>query len=103
MRKITNTLSYRSIDGEYVGQMVLNYLRSLQFGVKYIYETLPKLVTVWLDFAANLNQVGTRVKKASEIIAARQIQLRNINKQIRSHSQKVPAYIVSTLCVTYGC
>lgn len=29
----------------------LNYIRALQCGVKYIYRTMPRLLTIWLDLA----------------------------------------------------
>lgn len=31
----------------------INYLEALQRGVKYIYQTMPRLLTVWLDLAEN--------------------------------------------------
>lgn len=31
----------------------VNYHEALQRGVKYIYQTMPRLLTVWLDLAEN--------------------------------------------------
>lgn len=31
----------------------INYHEALQRGVKYIYQTMPRLLTVWLDLAEN--------------------------------------------------
>ncbi|KAA8902478.1 hypothetical protein FN846DRAFT_780587 [Sphaerosporella brunnea] len=35
--------------GEHARLIVQNYLRALAFGVKYIFQTMPRLLTVWLD------------------------------------------------------
>ena len=37
------------LDGEHARLIVQCYLRALQFGVKYIFQTMPRLLTVWLD------------------------------------------------------
>lgn len=83
------------MDGSYVGYMCLNYIRSLSYGVKYIYETLPKLITVWLDFAANINKVGNTSsgRNQQEIISTRKRQLSAINTHIRNYSGRLPGYI----------
>jgi serine/threonine-protein kinase ATR len=37
------------LGGEHAKLIVQNYLRALAFGVKYIFQTMPRLFTVWLD------------------------------------------------------
>lgn len=32
---------------------VQNYLLALKHGVKYIYRTMPRLLTIWLDLGEN--------------------------------------------------
>jgi hypothetical protein len=34
--------------------VVKNYIRCLIAGNRYIFETLPKMLTLWLDFAAQM-------------------------------------------------
>ena len=31
------------------------YLQALRFGVKYIYRTMPRMLTLWLDLAESNN------------------------------------------------
>jgi hypothetical protein len=31
-----------------------NYAKSLEFGTKYTYQTLPRLLTLWLDIASKV-------------------------------------------------
>src|SRR5882757_8291957 len=42
--------------GETAKLVVENYLRSLSFGTKYVYQTLPRLLTLWLDLGTQVNQ-----------------------------------------------
>lgn len=37
------------LSGEIVKLVIENYIRSIPFGTKYWHQTLPKLVTLWLD------------------------------------------------------
>lgn len=37
------------ISGEITKLVIENYLRSIPFGSKYWYQTIPKLITLWLD------------------------------------------------------
>ncbi|KAK7207679.1 hypothetical protein BZA70DRAFT_271921 [Myxozyma melibiosi] len=37
--------------GHYHRLACRSYCKALKFGVKYVYQTLPKLLTLWLDFA----------------------------------------------------
>ena len=41
------------ISGETAKLVVENYLRSLAFGAKYIFQTLPRILTLWLDLGAD--------------------------------------------------
>lgn len=41
--------SQQFLNGEHAKLIVQNYLRALAFGVKYIFQTMPRLLTVWLD------------------------------------------------------
>lgn len=42
-------VSFSTKCGETAKLVIENYLRSITFGVKHIYETIPKLLTLWLD------------------------------------------------------
>ncbi|CAN6601487.1 serine/threonine-protein kinase Mec1p [Trichomonascus vanleenenianus] len=81
-------------DGSYVLSMVKNYLQSLQYGVKHIHETLPKVITVWLDYAANYNKVSPNCRfNREKLMANRRKSLKDTNELIRKFSTRLPAYI----------
>lgn len=40
-----------------MGKLVIeNYLRSLAFGAKYIFQTLPRVLTLWVDLGSEPEQ-----------------------------------------------
>lgn len=45
-----------SLSGEATKLVIDNYLRSLTYGSKYVFQTLPKLLTLWLEHASTVDQ-----------------------------------------------
>ncbi|KAJ5681529.1 uncharacterized protein N7477_001469 [Penicillium maclennaniae] len=44
------------LSGEATKLVIDNYLRSLTYGSKYVFQTLPKLLTLWLEHASIVDQ-----------------------------------------------
>ena len=47
----------------YVQQVVLNFATSLSYGSEHIYQSLPRMLALWLDFSAEVctfNTAGMR-------------------------------------------
>ncbi|KAJ5806956.1 hypothetical protein N7474_010548 [Penicillium riverlandense] len=44
------------LSGEATKLVIDNYLRSLTYGSKYVFQTLPKVLTLWLEHASIVNQ-----------------------------------------------
>lgn len=40
--------------GDLAMHVVVNYLRAVAFGVKYIFQTIPRLLTLWLDLGEDI-------------------------------------------------
>jgi serine/threonine-protein kinase ATR len=100
------------LEGELERLMVINYCRSLVYGVKYVYETLPKMITTWLDFAAQIKRPPASQKyvfvyflgekkhltfrsSQAKVIKARTDVLRSINEFLMKSTIRVPSYFVS--------
>ncbi|KAJ6104203.1 hypothetical protein N7523_010523 [Penicillium sp. IBT 18751x] len=47
---------YPRLSGEATKLVIDNYLRSLTYGSKYVFQTLPKLLTLWLEHASIVDQ-----------------------------------------------
>ncbi|ORX89906.1 hypothetical protein K493DRAFT_288711 [Basidiobolus meristosporus CBS 931.73] len=84
-----------------------NYGRALTFGTKYIYQTLPRLLTLWLDFGANTGlqpEPSNSGKAKSPEDRSNKFHL--VNKMVRRLNERLPAYqfltafpqIISRIC-----
>lgn len=47
--------NFLSVNGETAKLVIQNYLRSLGYGAKYIYQTLPRILTLWLDLGSQVD------------------------------------------------
>ncbi|CAH6721238.1 serine/threonine-protein kinase Mec1p [[Candida] jaroonii] len=69
-------------DGIYEKNTIKLFLKSLALGASYIYEILPKLITIWLDFAL----ISNHSRDANQNLEA-------IIKLIDQESKHIPAYV----------
>ena len=54
---LMNTLlTAASLSGETAKLVIENFLRSLANGNKYVFQTLPKILTLWLEHASSVNE-----------------------------------------------
>lgn len=86
------------IQGETAKLVIENYLRSLAFGAKYIYQTMPRILTLWLDLGFETEQPldlkhGNDETFRSHTIAHRRKLLGACNSQIRKYVDRLPAFV----------
>lgn len=89
------------ITGETAKLVVENYLRSLAFGAKYIYQTLPRILTLWLDLGSVSEQpldpkYGNDETFRAHTMAQRRKLLSACNSQIRKYIDRLPAFAFYT-------
>lgn len=82
------------LNGELFKCVCLSYLRSLHYGNKYIYETLPRVLTLWLDFGANVGTIVATKEERPRIAQSRQQKLASINDQVERSLKKLPVFLV---------
>ncbi|EON65245.1 hypothetical protein W97_04482 [Coniosporium apollinis CBS 100218] len=88
-------ISFRS--GETAKLVVDNFIRSMCFGAKYYYQTIPRLLTVWLDLGMDVHQATQHPVSAEADIVAMQIRnLDAMHRQIRKYAERLPGYIFYT-------
>ena len=52
-----------------MGKLVIeNYLRSLAFGAKYIFQTLPRVLTLWVDLGSEPEQNAESKHSTEELV-----------------------------------
>ncbi|KEQ70449.1 hypothetical protein M436DRAFT_53559 [Aureobasidium namibiae CBS 147.97] len=80
------------VSGELTKLVIENYLRSVPFGSKYWYQTIPKIITLWLDLGMDCIQ-KTRNDAQSEVMVKRSSWLDAIHKQMKKYFDRIPPYI----------
>jgi serine/threonine-protein kinase ATR len=93
--------SEKYLIGETAKLVIDNYLRSLTYGTKYLYQTLPRILTLWLDLGTQAtqpvdNRPGSTKDFVPRITEARKTNLKNIHIRFNKHIQRLPAYIFYT-------
>lgn len=88
------------IIGETAKLVIENYLRSLSYGTKYIYQTLPRVLTLWLDLGTQVTlpidpKYGNKDFMA-KIAGHRKEQLHLIHSRFTKYVQKMPAFLFYT-------
>jgi serine/threonine-protein kinase ATR len=89
------------LTGETAKLVIENYLRSLSYGTKYIYQTLPRILTLWLDLGIQVNQKldekhGNSREFLLRIASLRKSHLEQINGRFNKYVSKIPAYMFYT-------
>lgn len=65
------------------------YAKAMRYGSKYIYQTVPRLLTLWLDMGESTNPHASDVFK-------------KINAEVSRSIETVPAYKVSSIYKSFS-
>ena len=76
---------------EFILPVVLNFGQSLIHGNTYIYQSMPRMLTLWLDYGAEIVEYETRSGRnrsevASQAMKAVIVQLNKVNFQHHLHT-----------------
>jgi serine/threonine-protein kinase ATR len=89
------------LTGETAKLVIENYLRSLTYGTKYIYQTLPRILTLWLDLGTQVSQnidprLGNSKDFVTRITNCRKDNLAQLHGRFQKYINKMPAYMFYT-------
>ncbi|KAH8660790.1 protein kinase-like protein rad3 [Tricladium varicosporioides] len=89
------------LTGETAKLVIENYLRSLSYGTKYIYQTLPRILTLWLDLGTQVIQpIDPRYGNTKEFVTRignqRKEHLNQLHARFNKYINKMPAYMFYT-------
>ncbi|KAK8061288.1 hypothetical protein PG994_007654 [Apiospora phragmitis] len=85
------------LTGETAKLVIENYIRSLNYGTKYLYQTLPRILTLWLELGAQLDRApASKVSITRELHHRRKTQLQSLHSYLYKYIQRMPAYIFYT-------
>jgi serine/threonine-protein kinase ATR len=91
--------------GDTAKLVIDNYLRSMMYGPKYLYRTVPKVLTLWLDFGHDLVSRRKKQKSASrrkqdeldQLVLLREKTLKGMHTQIKKYMlDRLQPYVVYT-------
>jgi serine/threonine-protein kinase ATR len=85
------------ITGDLARLVIENYIRSLSFGTKYLYQTLPRALTLWLEMGADVNRAPEgKASLTQELFRRRTTQLNKLHEFLEKYISRVPAYTFYT-------
>lgn len=74
--------SQNDTSGYFEQQIIRYFLKALALGPSYIFEALPKFITVWLDFAQRTNKARDAERKLNQIV-----------HDINTYKNTIPIYV----------
>ncbi|KAK5108367.1 hypothetical protein LTR62_008397 [Meristemomyces frigidus] len=84
--------------GEMTKSVIENLMRSIPFGNKYWHETIPKVLTLWLDLGLEILKKPGKGDRGEDpaVLERRQKALAAVNKQFQKYYERIPAYVFYT-------
>lgn len=85
------------LSGETAKLVIENYLRSLNFGTKYLAQTLPRILTLFLELGAQVDKAPDgKISISRELHTRRKAILHEVYKNFHKNVARMPAYIFYT-------
>ncbi|KAL8774572.1 MAG: hypothetical protein Q9209_000945 [Squamulea sp. 1 TL-2023] len=98
--KMTAKRAQTFLSGEMAKLVVENYIRSLAYGAKYIHQTLPRALTLWLELGVDAelpldSKYGTDEFRTHTAQQRRRM-LAAVNAQVKKYSDRLPGFVFYT-------
>ncbi|XP_072111125.1 serine/threonine-protein kinase ATR isoform X1 [Mobula birostris] len=77
--------------GDLIRYIVLHFGTSLRFGNQFIYQSMPRMLSLWLDYGAKAYELEKASGRTADRIAMR-TELEKINKVIEDHTNYLAPY-----------
>jgi serine/threonine-protein kinase ATR len=89
------------LTGEASKLVIENYLRALSFGSKYVFQTLPKVLTLWLELVAAAEQPQDarrgNEKFTAHLAAQRKKVVEDTNAQVKKYLERLQPVMLYTI------
>ncbi|XP_015115874.1 serine/threonine-protein kinase atr [Diachasma alloeum] len=73
-------------NGSLLGKIINYYGRSLQFSCKYVHQSMPRMLTIWMDFAEKVHTSERPQKEQVEMVE-------KMTKIIDAYCTRLPTYV----------
>ncbi|KAH4967839.1 hypothetical protein HBI26_107510 [Parastagonospora nodorum] len=81
------------LSGSLLKLVIENFIRSTVYGTKYYYQTLPKILTLWLDMGMEVMNTAPRTTRDKEFHDHRASYLKHLNEYLKRYAgQRMPAF-----------
>jgi serine/threonine-protein kinase ATR len=92
-RQPVSKQSTEYLSGSLLKLVVENFVRSTVYGTKYYYQTLPKVLTLWLDMGMEIINNTPRTTRDKEMHDHRMGYLDHINKYLKRYAgERMPGF-----------
>jgi len=81
---------------EYISEIITLYATSLEYGCQYIYQALPRMMSLWLDFGADYFERSTLQNKSTQLSQLNSILIK-LNQTVSNALQRIPTYAFLTV------
>ncbi|KAK5125692.1 hypothetical protein LTR85_011966 [Meristemomyces frigidus] len=82
------------LTGDMARSVVENLMRSIPFGNKYWHQTIPRILTLWLDLGM---ETISRARSEDQAVFDKRIKsLQSVNKQLQKYFERIPPYVFYT-------
>lgn len=85
-----NEMQYNRKNSESQAEIILVYLRSMLYGSEYVYQSMPRVLSIWLDFTVPKNLSNKRDEEHYRYICG------SMNKTVENHSNLLPIFVFHT-------
>ena len=87
--------------GEMAKLVIENYLRSIVYGAQYLYQTLPRILTLWLEMGANVDKppdlaYGNDETFRRHTILQKKKLFESVSNSIKKYVDRLPAFVFYT-------
>ncbi|XP_026671548.1 serine/threonine-protein kinase ATR-like isoform X2 [Ceratina calcarata] len=84
----------KDIRGRDIQVHTMNYYgKSLQYGCKYVHQSMPRMLTIWLDFASRASRSCTSNSGLNQEQKSRQDALLKMTKIMEVYQERLPIFI----------
>ncbi|KAK4547636.1 hypothetical protein LTR36_000593 [Oleoguttula mirabilis] len=82
------------LTGDIARSVVENLMRSIPFGNKYWHQTIPRILTLWLDLGM---ETMARARTEDQAVFDKRVKsLQSVNKQLQKYFERIPPYVFYT-------
>lgn len=94
---------YDSLTGGLALETAKSFMRCGCFGSKYVFRTVPRFLTIWLDYGEMMKKPESGITGTdqfrSHTVKQRQMNLRAFHAGLEKYVWRYPRYIVSNVIV----